>query len=108
MWVQHFTNQATIPPQFLTADGVKDGCLILSADTILGEDSSPTKYLMSGEMGVRKAASTVPHDIGDPGNELFVTCVNCVVPFLCQVSTEKCIGFDVKGKVRYNSFMVYG
>lgn len=39
------------------------------ADTILGEDSRQTKYLMTGEYGVRKAANTVPHDIGDPEDE---------------------------------------
>ncbi|KAK7116158.1 non-lysosomal glucosylceramidase-like isoform X2 [Littorina saxatilis] len=39
------------------------------ADTILGEDTKPTKYLMSGEMGVLKAANTVPHDLGDPEDE---------------------------------------
>lgn len=43
-------------------------CVIfVPADTILGEDTKPTKYLMSGEMGVLKAANTVPHDLGDPG-----------------------------------------
>lgn len=41
-------------------------CLI-SADTVIDEDPSRTRYLMSGETGVRKAANTVPHDVGDPG-----------------------------------------
>nr|KAG5708585.1 hypothetical protein BaRGS_033006 [Batillaria attramentaria] len=39
------------------------------ADTVLHEDSRRTKYLMSGEVGVRKAEHTVPHDIGDPEDE---------------------------------------
>lgn len=39
------------------------------ADTVLHEDSRRTKYLMTGEFGIRKAANTVPHDIGDPEDE---------------------------------------
>lgn len=75
---ERFTRETLVPtlfsPTLVTIDGVKSHGLIffdfffLSADTVLWEDSSQTKYLMSGEMGVRKAANTVPHDIGDPGN----------------------------------------
>ncbi|KAL8601229.1 hypothetical protein ACOMHN_003035 [Nucella lapillus] len=36
-------------------------------DTIHGEDRESTKYLMHGDRGLRKAANTVPHDLGDPG-----------------------------------------
>ncbi|PVD19748.1 hypothetical protein C0Q70_20239 [Pomacea canaliculata] len=39
------------------------------ADTVIDEDPSRTRYLMSGETGVRKAANTVPHDVGDPALE---------------------------------------
>ena len=74
---ERFTRETLVPalfcPTLVTIDSVKSHGLIflyffLSADTVLWEDSSQTKYLMSGEMGVRKAANTVPHDIGDPGN----------------------------------------
>ncbi|XP_076443638.1 non-lysosomal glucosylceramidase-like isoform X2 [Babylonia areolata] len=39
------------------------------ADTIHTEDGQQTKYLMHGDVGVRKAANTVPHDLGDPEDE---------------------------------------
>lgn len=36
---------------------------------MIGEDNHQTQFLMSGEIGMRKSANTVPHDIGDPGNK---------------------------------------
>lgn len=37
-------------------------------DSIPTEDLSRRKHLFDGQIGKRKSAGSVPHDVGDPGN----------------------------------------
>ena len=39
----------------------------------MDENKRPVTYCMRGVRGPRKAADTMPHDMGDPGNILYCT-----------------------------------
>lgn len=41
-------------------------------DTVTAEDTERVMFLMAGEVGIRKVANCIPHDIGDPGNLRFL------------------------------------